>query len=215
MLNKELIEKACNLTCSKDDMVIDQSEMQFDIDHPFRKYYDVNIIVKAIQKYECGEWDDVTLAYWANFYNWVICGGFDDNVVEELDEFEILIKHIICWDLDDLSFFEDDGDDMYPDLAEGFIDLDSILKTTEEWKYYYAYVGKFDRYNRNPYILLVNDKEKKYMLVHGVEGIYSRLNEQEHRMKRRDFIKYVEKLNEENYEVLSYAEGSFYEDIEK
>lgn len=45
MLSKELIEKACNLTCSKDDMIIDQSEMQFDIDHPFKKYYDVNIIL--------------------------------------------------------------------------------------------------------------------------------------------------------------------------
>lgn len=215
MLSKELIEKACNLTCSKDDMVIDQSEMQFDIDHPFKKYYDVNIIVKAIQKYECGEWDDVTLAYWANFYNWVICGGFDDNVVEELDEFENLIKEIISWDLDGLSFFDEDEDDMLSRFVEGCIDLDFILKTKDEWKYYCAYIGKNDKHNHDPYVLLVNEKEKKYMIIHGVDDCCACFSEKEHKMKKKDFIKYVEQLNEENYGVLSYAEESFYEDIGK
>lgn len=106
-----------------------------------------------------------------------------------MNEFEDLIKEIISWDLDGLSFFDEDEDDMLSRFAEGFIDLDFILKTKDEWKYYCAYIGKNDRHNHDPYVLLVNEKEKKYMLVHGVEGIYSRLDEQEHRMKRKKFHK--------------------------
>ena len=61
----------------------------------------------------------------------------------------------------------------------------------------------------------MNEKEKKYMIIHGVDDCYACFSEKEHKMKKKDFIKYVEQLNEENYGVLSYAEESFYEDIGK
>lgn len=211
MFDKELTEKICDLTCSKEEVARNQTTIKYDIDHPFRKYYSINIIVKAIQKYECGEWDAQTLANWACIYNWIICGGFYDNVLEELDEFENLIKDIICWDLDSLSFV-DCGEDVIPSkLIEGFTNLDFILKTKDEWKFYCAYVGKFDKHNHDPYVLLVNEKEKKYMIAYGVDGFC--FIEKQHFIKREDFIKYIDQLNQEKYVILSYSEDFFYENI--
>ena len=51
MYDKELIERICNLTCSKEDVWRYQSTINYDSEYPFRKYYDVNIIIGAINKY--------------------------------------------------------------------------------------------------------------------------------------------------------------------
>ena len=216
MFDKELIEKVCNLDCTRKDVDIDQTKVKYDTNCPFKKYYDVKIIIKAIKKYKCGEWDVQTISYWAFFYDWIICGGFKANVIEELNDFENLIKEIICWELDGLSFLaieEEEG--ALSRFIKVFTDLDYILKTKDEWKFYCTYLNKIDRYVNDPYIILVNDKKKKYMIIHGVDGCCDCFNEWEHKAKKAGFIKYVEKLNEENYRVLSYAEKSFYEDIGK
>ena len=51
MYDKDLITKVCNLTCSKMDLSIDQRTINYDIESPFKKYYDVNTIIGAIYKY--------------------------------------------------------------------------------------------------------------------------------------------------------------------
>ena len=80
MYDKELIQKVCELTCSKEDVVRDQTTIKYNTENPFKTYYNVSTLTGAFKKYIANEWDDQTLAHWACIYCWVLCGGFDDNV---------------------------------------------------------------------------------------------------------------------------------------
>ena len=51
MYDKDLTNKVCNLTCTKEDVCRDQSIIKYDYENPFKKYYDIDIIVGAINKY--------------------------------------------------------------------------------------------------------------------------------------------------------------------
>ncbi len=51
MYDKTLIEKVCNLTCSEEDLEISLESIKFDIKSPFKKYFNVDTISNAIQKY--------------------------------------------------------------------------------------------------------------------------------------------------------------------
>ena len=82
MYDKELIEKVCTLTCSKSDVDRDQTTVKYDTEYPFRKYYSIEIIKGAIEKFLSGEWDAQTLAGWACIYDWILCGGFEDSVID-------------------------------------------------------------------------------------------------------------------------------------
>ncbi|MDE5910950.1 MAG: hypothetical protein K2H24_01310, partial [Clostridia bacterium] len=78
MYNKILFEKICNVECSFEELKqfngkIDEQE--YDLDNPFEKYYNVDRIVLAIEKYKRKDMEYRCLACWANAYNWIISGG--------------------------------------------------------------------------------------------------------------------------------------------
>lgn len=68
MYDVELIKRVCDLTCSRNDVIRNQTTIKYDNDEPFKKYYDVNIIINALKKYISHEWDDKMLSHWACVY---------------------------------------------------------------------------------------------------------------------------------------------------
>ena len=96
MFDKKLIEKVCNLTCTKTELAdINVEKINYDTDNPFKKYYSFAVIKGAIEKYISKKWDDQTLAHWAYLYDWILEGGFEENVVDNLDTFELFMKDVI------------------------------------------------------------------------------------------------------------------------
>ena len=168
MYDKELIQRVCNLTCLKEEVVRNQTTIKYDTEHPFKKYYSFSTIKGAIEKYISNEWDDQTLAHWACIYCWILSGGFDDNLTDDLNSFETFFKDFITWDLDGLSFFsaEDEEPNDMQEIIALFEDYDHIWQTRNEWEVVYAMIGPFAKENEDQYALLVNNTKKEYMIMY-------------------------------------------------
>lgn len=79
MYNKEFFEKVVNVDCSFKELktfCANIDKEKYDTDNAFEKYYNVESILKAINRYKNGEVSDIYLACWANAYGWIIMAGF-------------------------------------------------------------------------------------------------------------------------------------------
>lgn len=220
MYDKELIERICNLTCSKEDVCRDQTTINYDSEYPFRKYYDVNIIIKAINKYISKEWDDQTLAGWCCIYNWILSGGFSNDVKEDLNPLEQYLFDDLSWELDGLSFFdeetyfEESKDEIY-EIIESFKNWDHIWQTRDSWKGVYAPIGVFDLTNGNQYVLLVNETLKEYMILFSeghLSNNYKHQNDYLRYTSRNKFVKLEKYLKNNGYTMLGCSERFYYDD---
>ena len=213
----ELIKKVCELTCSKDDVVRNQTTIAYDSEYPFKKYYDVKIITGAIKKYASGEWDDQTLAHWACIYCWILSGGFDENLKENLNSFENFFKNFLTWDLDGLSFFNESHLEDGPPNTDAWIvlyeEFDHIWQTRDQWLCYYGPVGPYAVENEDQYVVFVNDMLKEYMILYsdhlenGYEDPYFRY------VTEDALIDLVAQLKEKQYRIINCSEEFFYSQI--
>lgn len=219
MYDKELIEKVCNLTCTYKDISKNQTSIKYDHIYPFKKYYNVNTIIGALDKYLNKEWDAQMLSNWCCIYNWIILGGFYRNVQEDFNPLEQFIVDTLTWHLDGLSFFDDDGNEeaepWIQSSKENFINYDYVLKTKESWKGIYATVGPYDVDNKEQYVVLVNDNLKKFMILHGdhLHNGYKYKNEYFRYTVRNKFISLIEDFKAKGYSLLSCDEELYYDDL--
>lgn len=218
MFDKDLIEKICNLSCLKSDVCRNQTEIKYDSVYPFKKYYDVNIIIGAINKYLSKEWDASTFSSWCCIYNWIICGGFNIDLIEDLNPFEEFYKEIISWDLDGLSFY--DEEEAYIDVEinkwiEQYKNWDHIWQTRNEWQGVYSPISKYDRENGDQYVVVFNDKRKEYMILFSehLNNNYCSQNEYLKYTTKSKLVKLINTLQENKYSILSCFEEFYYSDL--
>ncbi len=217
MIDYELIKKVCNLTCSKEDVDRDQTTVKYDTEYPFKKNYSIETIIGAFNKYINHEWDDKTLACWACIYCWILEGGANDALKENINSLEEFLKNVITWDLDGLSFFGDSLlEDKSIDLAkwmQQYKNLDHVWNTRENWKGTYATITFYAEDNGEQYVVLINDVSKEYIIIFSdhLENKYE--DENFKFVSDEEFIDLIEKLKENNYKILSYSEKSYYSDI--
>lgn len=168
MNNKDLFNKICNVSClfnELEDFCIDINKKEFDLDNPFEKYYSVDRIISAIEKYQSKIIDAKFLAYWMNAYNWIIMGGFKSAEAEKY----IPLKQILIWEItdwiDSLSFF-DDSDDLYN--LEGykatFKVLDLALQEAERCQAVFAMENEEDDGCGADIIVLITNEDSKYFI---------------------------------------------------
>ena len=218
MYDKEIIERICNLTCEKEDLIGSQTDIKYDKERPFKKYYNVDTIVKAFEKYHNKQWDDDALSYWCCKYLWVLEGGYQRGANDDLNPFEYFFKEAICWELDALAFFDEEYyDDVDGALnADFFIDMDHIWQTRDGWRGIYAPIGKYDEYNKSQYVLLFNDKLKEYSIIYSSSFLKNNYNNQNEYLKyisATKFINKVEELKNSNYKLISCSEEEYYDDL--
>ena len=168
MYNKCLFEKICNVSCSFAELekfVSDMSKEEFDLENPFEKYYNVEAIISAIEKYQSNQISTSFLAYWMNAYNWIIMGGFKiDNSDESISLKEFLIWTISDW-LDSLSFFNW-GEEYYnlEDYKNTYRVLDSFWKDIGQCEAVFAEDG----YNDDDVVVLItNNNSKSFARIYG------------------------------------------------
>lgn len=199
MCDYDLIKKICNLTCSYEDIHTNKANIKCDYIDPFKKYYNIETIIKAINKYLNNEWNERFLANWAKLYNFILAGGFSEKVHKSKRVFiEEYIEYEIEWTLDALSNFEEEyylNDEKCPyDLNEKIKEFklyDLILKSAKNWKVFYYNDKKIDK---NGQLLLVDDINKKSVILKGIyyldvkEENFYKTDEKEQKQKI-DFIK--------------------------
>ncbi len=216
MYNKELFERVCNLTCTFEDVYIDASSLEYDKKSPFKKYYNLDTIINAITKYKNKEWTDLFLSHWACLYLWIISGGFDDDIDEDLSEVEYFIKETITDNLDGLSFIDDNyvyDKQNQIDLdkwIEEYKTLDKMLKSASKLVGYTAMIGEYDDIKDERYVLLINNESKEYSLIY---VFYDNLeNDIFTEISRDDFIAKEKDLVKKGYKLLHYKEDFYYDE---
>ena len=167
-MDKSFYKQIFSLECSfeeLEDFNVDIDKLKFDDNDSFEKYYDIEIIINAVRKYQEEKIDEKYLSYWANLYNWLIMASeWKEN---KCFDFKAFIKSCISYALDSLSFFEDWCDDAMCNDLDAFIRgikfYDNILKNIVDYKVFYRPLTGEYVYNNSVYIVAVNDKEMKYV----------------------------------------------------
>ena len=107
MYNKDLFKKIVSVTCSGEELEkfnTNINKKQFDLHSAFEKYYSLQSVLRAINRYENGEVTDKYLANWMNAYNWIIMAGFKGES-DNFDLKEWVKLEISDW-LDSFSFYD-------------------------------------------------------------------------------------------------------------
>ncbi|MCM1260758.1 MAG: hypothetical protein NC182_06475 [Prevotella sp.] len=211
MVDKELIEKICNVTATSDEINISTTSLHYDKEKPFEKYYEVKMIKKAIDKYLNKEVTDCYLASWANLYNWIINGGFSKRTMKRLYKENIIqqiIKSEIFNYLDALSFFSEDDleeDDQEEYDFHTYEMLDQILQTIEEWRGMYTPIESAYG-NCNQYILFINEKRGQYFTMYSgyLDNKMNRGNMI--KINKKEFEQKIKELDKLQYEYLIYQD---------
>lgn len=215
MYDKDLIDRLCNLTCNEEDVVRNQTTVKYDNIEPFKKYYSVDTLVGAIEKYINKEWDDIMLSHWACIYCWILNGGFRDDIKENLNSFEEFLANVLTWNLDGLSFFDEeylDEDEKIEDYSDFYKNFDHVWQTRNEWHCFYATIGQFDKFNGHQYVVMINDNLKEYMIIvsdHLKNG-YRYSNDYLKYTTKSKFFKLIEKLKTDNYLLITCSEKWYY-----
>lgn len=137
-------------------------------------------------------------------------GGCKISANKNLNELEYFIKELISWDLDGLSFFDEEY------LEDDFINLDYILKNNNDWEGIYAPIGEYDEMNNNQYALLFNDKLKEYIIIFSNGFLYNNYKHQNDYLRFTTKNRFVNKLNDlkdNNYKLIKCDEKEFYDDL--
>jgi len=168
MFDKNFYQQVFDVTVDK--KVLSQfchemhTKREFDADNAFEKYYDVQIIEKAIEKYQSGEVNADYLATWANVYNWILCGGFlkDDGFDKEI----YFVQNQISECLDSLSFFEDDEEYDFYNLdvyRQEFLFWDRVYKNFDGYRICMTHGEGSICDVDEIFLLFINDMDKSFV----------------------------------------------------
>lgn len=215
MYNKELFEKIVDVKCTFKELeafVTEIDKKEFDIDNAFNKYYNVDKILMAIDRYKNKEIDAKFLACWMNAYNWIIMAGFK---IESKDK-EIAFKDLVVWEisdwLDSLSFF-DDSDDWFnlEDYKHSFKIIDSVYKSINDWHCVFAHTDEWGDNEDDVVLLAINNKTKQFVKIY---ASLDYLNEKVTfpKIEENKIIKEIERLKCADYQELKYG---FFDEIEE
>lgn len=166
MFNNENFVKICNMNCTLEELEkfnMDIDNIEYDYDNSFQKYYDVNLILSAVEKYQNGVISDRFLAYWANAYNWIIMASEWKN--ENTFAFKQYIQSEISEMLDSLSFFDEIEKEYYnlKSFKRDFIFLDDVYNHLDDYDVYFRPLTGEYFYDHDVNIVAVNRKTKKFI----------------------------------------------------
>ena len=206
MFDQTLFNSICSVKCTDEELknfVSKIDKKEFDLNNAFEKYYSLERILHAIDKYKTQQIDDIFLANWANAYNWIIMSGFKISSQNKKNGVkEIVVDEISEW-LDALSFFETDNEDCFEmeRYTAVFSTLDRVYKNANEW----AVKCVHDDYDsETKRILLFNANSKAYLEIQ--RDCYDDYAVDGQLLKDKDaFDKALKDLKESGYIEMPYA----------
>lgn len=164
MYDEKMIERICNVECTEDEIsnyYFKKKKATFCPKGGFDKYYDLNKILLAIEKFQSQQVDEFYMSAWADVYHriiedgarWNCCG--DDVTLEIYLKRRIVGSLVALWDYFDVYGWRDPS---HVELYKNeFVFLDKLLRDVSDCDISYA-ISNLDRYN--PQILIVNNKER-------------------------------------------------------
>lgn len=213
MFDKELFKKICDVSCDWSELekfVTDIDKKEFDLSNAFEKYYNVERIICAIEKYQSKKLNAKFLAYWSNAYNWIINSGFKrENNDKSISLKEFLIFEISDW-IDGLSFF-DGSEDLYniEEFKTVFKVLDSVLRDVDNCEAIFAVDADeqdedYDYYAHDVDVLIKNVKAKYFIKVY-TDCIYPDDNVLFSKVPLTELENQTTQLQKQGYRELQYC----------
>lgn len=209
---QELINKVCTLSCTKEDLVLDYLSIKNlelkDSECSFIKYYNLNTILDAFNKYINKEWNIETLVNWCSIYTGIIEGDFLVNSKINFKGVERLIYDLITTELDIFpGMYADETDylDETLDILNKLKFYDNLWQQRKDLKAF-TIERDLDPKLISVFSILINEKTKEYMTVSSIEdvifdeSIYRiNINELKQLIHKLERIKYKQVHKEEVY----------------
>ena len=179
---------------------VDLDKVKFDTFNPFFKYYKLETIEKAINKYKEGRIEKDYLVNWFLTYNRLLNGDFIERANHNYNEVVDFVRNEIIWQLDSLSLF--DESENIDDYLEALKILDEILGKESCWTIFYTINDDEDIDEQ--YILLVNEQDSKFVEI--ITDFFAPGDETERLvyLSNRDYKNKIRLLESLNYKELDY-----------
>lgn len=216
---KDLIEKVCTLSCTKEDLVLDYSSIKNiklkDSECSFIKYYNLNTIFEAFNKCINKEWNIETLVSWCSIYTGIIEGEFLVTSKIEFKGVERLIYDLITTELDIFPGMYADEIcylDEKPEILNKLKFYDNLWQQRKDLKAF-TIERDLDPNAISVLTLLINEKTKEYMTVSSIEDVI--FDESIHRVNINELKQLILKLETDKYKLVNYNENMYYKYIGK
>lgn len=207
---KDLIEKVCTLSCTKEDLVLDYSSIKNlelkDSKCSFIKYYNLNTILEAFNKCINKEWNIETLVNWCSIYTGIIEGQFLVTSKIDFKGIERLIYDLITTELDIFpSMYADETDylDEAPEILNKLKFYDCLWQQRKELKAF-TIERDLDPNAISVLTILINEKAKEYVTVSSIEDII--FDESIHRININELKQLIHKLERIKYKQVHKEE---------
>ncbi len=165
MYDKKMYDGVFNFSLTETQLNIPQDKVKYDTIDSFAKYYDIKLILRAIDMYQHGIITDKHFAHWCCIYDWIIMGGFAQKALGSG------IRWLLIWNisdiLDGLSFTADedelyDGDKSSVEYCrEELVALDEVLSNIDMYQFEHTATSSI---NGIIDVLATNQQEKKFLL---------------------------------------------------
>lgn len=207
---EELINKVCTLSCTKEDLVLDYSSIKNlelkDSKCSFIKYYNLNTILDAFNKYINKEWNIETLVNWCSIYTGIIEGDFLVNSKINFKGVERLIYDLITTELDifpgmyanEIGYLDEK-----PEILNKLKFYDSLWQQRKDLKAF-TIERDLDPNAISVLTVLINEKTKEYMTVSSIEDII--FDESIHRVNINELKQLMLKLEKDKYKQVHKVE---------
>lgn len=212
----EFIKRICNLTCTENDLLKNNYFIKYDYDHPFEKYYNLEIITKAYNKLLDKSWSIQKFTYWIVIYFYIINGGFYDELIEDFTPLKNIVIDNLTYLLDGFSFIysykeKKEWESLYINIKN----LDHILKTISNWKCVYTLTKENDFVISNFYSIFINDNLKECLISFYDDPFLDKIdNYLIKKVDKNEFIELINALIKNGYEFLAYDDEYLFDEDE-
>lgn len=208
MYNKEEFDKIIKGTCPFDELeafVSDIHQKEFDTDNAFEKYYNIQIILSVIQRYENKEIDDEYLSCWMHAYNWIIMAGFKTESENKEFSFHDWVEWEISNWLDGLTWFDDSTDEFnIEEYKNSFIIINKIYENLNDWDCLLAHTDECGELEDIVALLAINYKAKEFVKMYG-DLSYLDEDVEIEKMEFDELKKKIEQLKLQGFSELRYG----------
>lgn len=210
----DYINKICNLTFSTNDVRINQCSVRYDYDHPFEKYYNLEIITKAYNKLLDKSWSIQKFTNWIVIYFYIINGGFYDELIEDFTPLKNIVIDNLTYLLDGFSFIysykeKKEWESLYINIKN----LDHILKTISNWKCVYTLTKENDFVISNFCSIFINDNLKECLISFYDDPFLDKIdNYLIKKVDKNEFIELINTLIKNGYEFLAYDDEYLFDE---
>lgn len=210
----EFIKRICNLTCTDFDLLKNVNFIKYDYDHPFKKYYNLEIITKAYNKLLDKSWSIEKFSYWIVIYLYIINGGFYDELIEDFTPLKNIVIDNLTYLLDGFSFIysykeKKEWEILYINIKN----FDHILKTISNWRCVYTLTMENDFVISNFYSIFINDDLKECLISFYDDPFLDKIdNYLIKKVDKNEFIELINTLIKNGYEFLAYDDEYLFDE---